>query len=195
VKENLIPRTHAGLLAGYDVNKALSIGVLVANPANSGLLNNAGSTGNKYDLGAQIGYNDMVRLTAGMLMRKVGTETATMLDFIAGTNVGALALDGELTMGKMVTGTTVAANSTMGVAVQGVYGMSETLGAGVRFEMLNKLGGAPEAKQMAITAGPQYSFTKELKVKWDHTFMTSRTVAAGDATKTHENIIAAVYKF
>lgn len=192
-----IPVVHTGLVTSYDLMQNMTINLMVANPRDQNKLRQANP-----EFAAQLTFNPAnFRFAAGYLFGKdaTTTETGSVLDVVAGATFGPLAADAEMTMKKFAA---VGVDSGMGLLGNLIYSVTDEFSAGARVEYASKLGTATLENgyttvgdnQLMITAGPQYSITKELKAKLDYTYLKD-TPAAGDATTEHFYALAAVYKF
>jgi len=192
-QENL--RTHTGLSIGYEMDK-FSIMALAADTNGS----NTNLGGGKMDWGVVLAFApEQFHVSAGWLMRQSAAGDKTHLyDIIAGTTMGGLEANLEFAMSKPPVG-----DSGIGIMAEGIYGVTDMISGGVRFDYTSKLdqtgiATGTQFNDIGVTVGPQFAMTKDLRVKADYTFTSmsvTPTVAGVDATKKHEYALAAVYKF
>lgn len=195
VKTNMLPRTHMGLMYNHNFNGQFALSALIADPQNEGKLTN-GTTSQNLEYGIQLGVMAIpsFKFGVGYLMHKIGTETRTLLDVTANYTQGSFGLDLGLDLRKPAT---AGADSAMGFVIEPNWAMNESWNGTIRFENMSKnTGFAGNYSDMQIAIGPQYAVNKNLKLKVDYTFHSSKALeTTPEATKTHGFNVGGVFRF
>ncbi len=178
------PRTHAGAMVNYDVNKESYAYFSVAATGNQGAI--AGGENADYLVGYMCS-NDDHRMGLNVLMNKAAAGTTFAADLVYKMNMEMLDLAGEFIYRKPGGGTT-----GIGFLVEGSSKVNDDTRAAVRLELDSKV---VNNSAIRITAGPQFAMTKSMNVKFDYGFGSTKAVAGATATTSHSLGLAANYRF
>ncbi len=191
IQSTVLPVTHTGLLGAYELAPSLMLRAMVTNESLDTTFSDTNNNqGGNMQFGAQLAFAPKpYRLSAGFLTKKVGDNTGMFINLMAGGDIGDFALDFEFdTLKQAVAG----AETGIGLLAQVAYNFNQSLSAGIRGEMTDKVA-AVGTKQYKLTVGPQYKLTKAMTLKADYTFDSTKP-SGGSSTNNSTVALAAVYR-
>jgi len=177
-----LPKTFAGLMLNYMAGP-VNVGLLVSDLRGTSTWGTGPlfTSSSSPDLGLQLGYGgekDTFTAKVGFLYNSA-VAVGYLIDAEIGLHMGSFKADIGFDMMNPAT------VSQMGIFVQPTFAINDTIGAGLRFEYVST---APSVSTMQITAGPDFTMSKALKVRPQYTL-----TMPSPGTMSHGAVLSAVY--
>ena len=182
---NLQPKTHMGLMLGYELSDKMGVNLYAAGVADQGSTNTsttAISGGALPEVGAKFSMSGDFRASVGGSLAKASSSLTNLyVNATGGITLGALDLGLDVQAKKSGNSGTLG----LGAGLTGIYGISETIKGSIRAQYLSNV---LTSNTIEVTVGPQVDMTKDLRVKLDYTLTSNGSLA-------HQGAVAAVHSF
>jgi len=190
---------------GYDFNSEWGLNAYVTNPNDRGIL-----SGNGIQYGLQLVKSSAVfRLAPGFLFNfdSSSQKMNYYLDLVTGITVGNLSMDGEISFNSrndIINPETNLGTQGLGGLLQILYALNASTNFGTRMEYitnqaLNDPKGSPSQNalksQILIFIGPQYTLTKNIRLKLDYSYQLDTAFITQAQTPYHGLQLAGVLRF